>query len=265
MAWQQKRAHAGSTGVNAVFTQTVAHSPRVYTRNLGMVCAMTLAVWKQLRKCVTLMHWSCLCAVTRGRPDRGLSLSLPVVWKRLQGELMVFRCTPNWRATSCCGVPAWIIPMARSRASVPKRGMLSARTDIDHQEKYVFFWTSKHSQHPCMLTRCLELVWPRQRIRNGLFTTIVKRGSGSQKLTWNWLQIVWVYQGNNIVKFGWKGISEKKNATFCRAQFLFPSVYLHAFDPFCPVLFAHIRQKTTPYLMTCWQWFGFVLAMYILA
>ena len=31
MAWQQKRAHAGSTGVNVVFTQTVVHSPGVYT------------------------------------------------------------------------------------------------------------------------------------------------------------------------------------------------------------------------------------------
>ena len=42
-------------------------------------------------------------------------------------------------------------------------------------------------------------------------------------------------------------------------------IYLPAFNPFCPVLFAHIRQKTAPYPMTCWQWFGFVLAMCILA
>ena len=39
-------------------------------------------------------------------------------------------------------------------------------------------------------------------------------------------------------------------------------IYLPAFNPFCPVLFVHIRQKTTPYPITCWQWFGFVLAMY---
>ena len=62
----------------------------------------------------------------------GLSLPLPVVWKRLQWELMVFRCTPNRTATWRWGVPAWIIPMARWRASVPKRGMLSARTDNNH-------------------------------------------------------------------------------------------------------------------------------------
>ena len=98
-------------------------------RNPGMVRAVTLAVWKQLRKCVTLMYWSCLCDVTRGRPDHGLSLPLPVVWKRLQRELMVFRCTP----TSHWGVPAWIISMAGWRASVPKRGTLSLRTDNDHQ------------------------------------------------------------------------------------------------------------------------------------
>ena len=42
-------------------------------------------------------------------------------------------------------------------------------------------------------------------------------------------------------------------------------IYLPAFNPYCPVLFAHIRQKTTPYPITCWQWFGFVLAMCILA
>ena len=91
-----------------------------------------LAVWKRLRKCVTLMYWSCLCDVTRWRSDRGLSLPLHVVWKRLQRELMVFRWTPNRRATSHLGVPAWIIPMARWRSSVPKRGMLSARTGNDH-------------------------------------------------------------------------------------------------------------------------------------
>ena len=66
------------------------------------------------------------------------------------------------------------------------------------------------------------------RQRNGLFTTtcIVKRGSQSQKLTWKWLQVVGVYQGNNIVKFGWEEISENRYVTFCRAQ-LFPSVYLN--------------------------------------
>ena len=42
-------------------------------------------------------------------------------------------------------------------------------------------------------------------------------------------------------------------------------IYLPAFDPFCPVVFVHICQKTTAYLMTCWQWFGFVLAMCIIA
>ena len=101
--------------------------------NYGMVRVVTLAVSKRLRKCVTMMYWSCLCDVTHGRPDRGLSLSLPVVWKRPQRELIVFRCTTNRRATSRWGVPAWIIPMARWRVSVPKRGMLSARTDNDHQ------------------------------------------------------------------------------------------------------------------------------------
>ena len=73
----------------------------------------------------------------------------------------------------------------------------------------------------------VELVWLRQRIRNGLFATIVKKGSRSQKLTWNWLQIVWVYQGNNIVKFGWEGISEKNYATSCRAQFFFRQYKSH--------------------------------------
>ena len=50
-------------------------------RNPGMVRAVTLAAWKRLRKCGTLMYWSCPCDVTCGRPDSGLSLSLTVVWK----------------------------------------------------------------------------------------------------------------------------------------------------------------------------------------
>ena len=35
MAWQQKRAHAGSAGANVVFTQTVVHGPGVYTAQPG--------------------------------------------------------------------------------------------------------------------------------------------------------------------------------------------------------------------------------------
>ena len=154
MAWQQKRAHAGSTGrmwCSRKWLHTVLECIRC---NPGMVRAITLAVWKRLRKCVTLMYWSCLCDVTRGCPDRGLSLPLPVVCKRLQRQLMVFRCTPNQRAISRWGVPVWIIPMARWRASIPKRGMLCAHRQWSPINKCVFSGTSKHSQHPFMLTRC---------------------------------------------------------------------------------------------------------------
>ena len=95
-----------------------------------------------------------LLASVTSHSDRGRSLPIPVVWKRLQRELMVFRCTSNRRATSHWGVPAWIIPMARWRASVPKRGMLSVRRQWSSVNVFFFSGTSKHSQHPCMLTRC---------------------------------------------------------------------------------------------------------------
>ena len=97
---------------------------------------------------------SCLCDVTFGRPDRGLSLPIPVVWKRLQRELMVFLRTSNRRATSRWGVPAWIIPMARWRASVHKRDMMLSARRQWWSVKMCFSGTSKHSQHPCALTRC---------------------------------------------------------------------------------------------------------------
>ena len=60
-------------------------------------------------------------------------------------------------------------------------------------------------------------------------TLLLKGGTRSQKLTWNWLQIVWVYQGNNIVKFGWEGISEKILCHFlsCTVSFFRPNIYIY--------------------------------------
>ena len=59
-------------------------------------------------------------------------------------------------------------------------------------------------------------------------TLLLKGRSQSQKLTWNWLQIVWVYQGNNIIKFGWEGISLKKLCHFlsCTVSFFRQYIYL---------------------------------------
>ena len=154
MAWQQKRAHARSTGENMVFTQTVAHSPGVYTaQTWNGSCSDTsrLEAIAQMRHAdvLVLPLWRYMWA------PRPWSVTFTYCGlKSLQRELMVFRCTPNRRATSRWCVPARIIPVARWRASVPKRDMLCVHRQWSPVKKCFFSGTSKHSQHPCMLTRC---------------------------------------------------------------------------------------------------------------
>ena len=57
---------------------------------------------------------------------------------------------------------------------------------------------------------------------------LLKGGSRSQILTWNWLKIVWVYMGNNIVKFGWGGISKQIMPLFVVHSFFFSvSIFMY--------------------------------------
>ena len=62
---------------------------------------------------------------------------------------------------------------------------------------------------------------------------------------------------SNVRTMGHRGLSAQRASD--------TEIYLPACNPFCPVLIAHIRQKTPPYPITSCQWFGFVLAMCILA
>ena len=138
MAWQQKCAHAGSTGANVLFTQTVAHSPGVYTEQpWNGSCSDTsrLRVIAQVRHPDVLVLPLWLHTWT---PRSWSVTSTPVVWRRLQRELMVFRCTPNRRAISRWGVPAWIIPIARWRTSGPRlniKTVLSTYGDFHVKDK----------------------------------------------------------------------------------------------------------------------------------
>ena len=72
--------------------------PNVFT-------AVSVAVRWRLRRWARRMALSWRCDVTRGRPDRGRSATLPVSLRRRTRRFMVETCTPKCLANCCCLCP----------------------------------------------------------------------------------------------------------------------------------------------------------------
>ena len=155
MVWQQKRAHAGSTGANVLFTQTLAHSPGVHTAQpWNGSCSDTsrLEAMAQVRHpdVLVLPLW---CHTWTPRPWSVTSTSFGL------------KTSPNrTNGVSVYTRPESNITLGCTSLNHSYRSMMSISPQTWHavcghrrwsSVKYVFFsGTSKHSQHPCMLTRC---------------------------------------------------------------------------------------------------------------
>ena len=152
MAWQQKRAHAGSTGANVVFTQTVAHSPGVYTAQpwtgscsdtsrleaIAQVRHPDVLVLPLWRHTWTPRPWSVTstsCGLkTSQKKSNGVS-----VYTKPESNITL-GCTSLNHSITSISSQTWHAVCAHRQWSPVK--------------KCVFSGTSKQSQHPCMLTRC---------------------------------------------------------------------------------------------------------------
>ena len=77
-----------------------------------------------------------------------------------------------------------------------------------------------------------------------ILSSCTVRGSNRRRaqddvITWKRFPLCW----SNVRAIGHRGFPVQRASDI--------KMYLPAFNPFCPVPFAHIRQKTNPYPITC--------------
>ena len=169
----KRRSRSNACILDVVFTQTVTHSPGEYMAqpwNGSCSDPSRLEAIAQVRQpdVLVLPLWRHMWTL---RPWSVTSNSCGL--KTSQRELMVFRCTPNRRATSHWGDQLEPYLWLDDEHQSPNVACCLCAQTVITSKKMCFSVTSKHSQHPCIHVNSM---WLRQRIRNGLFTTIVKRG-----------------------------------------------------------------------------------------
>ena len=120
--------------------RTVWPEIRTFTRP-GVPRAMSSAVIIWCRRWIRRKCLSWRCDVIRGLPLRGLTFVLPVCRRRIISLEMVILDTLKWSATAWWVIPAWIIPIARSRSFWRSHGIdVLVKIQFSERQIVYFFW-----------------------------------------------------------------------------------------------------------------------------